>query len=127
MLTKNTFVEEIRKQYVLVARAKGSPTNACCTSTCSATRSSDRDRVPGGVRRRLLRRVAADRDAVLARRPGPAVVRVADPPRLSVVLGTLYFFTLIGLVVKLVADLIYVLVDPRVQSARRPGEDPWTP
>ena len=39
MLTKNTFVEEIRKQYVLVARAKGLSERArCCTSTCSATR-----------------------------------------------------------------------------------------
>ena len=32
-----------------------------------------------------------------------------------VVLGTLYFFTLIGLVVKLIGDLMYVVVDPRVQ------------
>ena len=32
-----------------------------------------------------------------------------------VVLGSLYLFTLIGLVVKLVSDLLYVLVDPRVQ------------
>jgi microcin C transport system permease protein len=32
-----------------------------------------------------------------------------------VVLGSLYLFTLIGLVVKLISDLLYVLVDPRVQ------------
>ena len=32
-----------------------------------------------------------------------------------VVLGTLYLFTLIGLITKLVTDLCYVLVDPRVQ------------
>ena len=32
-----------------------------------------------------------------------------------VVLGSLYLFTLIGLVVKLVSDLLYVVVDPRVQ------------
>ena len=32
-----------------------------------------------------------------------------------VVLGTLYLFTLIGLVVKLIGDLCYVVVDPRVQ------------
>ena len=31
------------------------------------------------------------------------------------VTGTLYFFTLIGLVVKLIGDLMYVVVDPRVQ------------
>ena len=32
-----------------------------------------------------------------------------------VVLGSLYLFTLIGLAVKLVSDLLYVVVDPRVQ------------
>jgi microcin C transport system permease protein len=31
------------------------------------------------------------------------------------VLGTLYLFTLIGLVMKLVSDLMYVWVDPRVK------------
>jgi microcin C transport system permease protein len=34
-----------------------------------------------------------------------------------VVLGTLYFFTLIGLLVKLVGDILYVVVDRRVQFA----------
>ena len=32
-----------------------------------------------------------------------------------VVLGTLYLFTLIGLAVKLISDLLYVVVDPRLQ------------
>jgi microcin C transport system permease protein len=40
-----------------------------------------------------------------------AVVRRDYP----VVLGSLYVFTLIGLVVKLVSDLLYSVVDPRVQ------------
>jgi microcin C transport system permease protein len=40
-----------------------------------------------------------------------AIVRRDFP----VVLGSLYLFTLIGLVVKLIADLTYVFVDPRVQ------------
>jgi microcin C transport system permease protein len=31
-----------------------------------------------------------------------------------VVLGTLYFFTIIGLVSRLLSDLSYVLVDPRI-------------
>jgi microcin C transport system permease protein len=38
MLTKNAFLEEIRKQYVLTARAKGLSSGRCCGSTCSATR-----------------------------------------------------------------------------------------
>jgi microcin C transport system permease protein len=32
-----------------------------------------------------------------------------------VVLGSLYLFTLIALVVKLVSDVLYVVIDPRVQ------------
>jgi len=32
-----------------------------------------------------------------------------------VVLGTLYIFTLIGLFTKLISDVAYVLVDPRIQ------------
>ena len=32
-----------------------------------------------------------------------------------VVLATLYFFTLLGLISKLLADLSYVLIDPRIQ------------
>ena len=40
-----------------------------------------------------------------------AVVRRDFP----VVLGSLYLFTLIALVVKLVSDVLYVLIDPRVQ------------
>jgi microcin C transport system permease protein len=32
-----------------------------------------------------------------------------------VVLGTLYLFTLLGLVAKLLSDLAYVLIDPRIQ------------
>jgi microcin C transport system permease protein len=43
-----------------------------------------------------------------------AVVRRDYP----VVLGSLYLFTLIGLVVKLVSDLLYVVVDPRVQFGK---------
>ncbi|NJM44688.1 MAG: ABC transporter permease subunit, partial [Brachymonas sp.] len=40
-----------------------------------------------------------------------AVIRRDYP----VVLGTLYLFTLIGLVTKLISDLSYVLIDPRVK------------
>ena len=37
MLTKNAFLDEIRKQYVVTARAKGVGENRSCGSTCSAT------------------------------------------------------------------------------------------
>ena len=35
-----------------------------------------------------------------------------------VVMGTLFFFSLIGLVAKLINDLMYVLVDPRIKFER---------
>ena len=38
--------------------------------------------------------------------------------------GTLYFFTLLGLVMKLVGDLTYVLVDPRIDF-ETPGGLRW--
>ncbi|WP_244846738.1 microcin C ABC transporter permease YejB [Caballeronia sp. SL2Y3] len=116
MLTKNAFLDEIRKQYVLTARAKGL-----------------------GERRVLWKHVF--RNALLPLIVGfPAafigafftgsllietlfsldglgllsyesVVRRDYP----VVLGTLYLFTLIGLATKLISDLCYVWVDPRIQ------------
>src|SRR5690606_25897286 len=38
-----------------------------------------------------------------------------------VVFGTLFIFTLIGLVLNLIGDLMYVLVDPRIDFERREG------
>ena len=38
-----------------------------------------------------------------------------------IMFGTLYVFTLIGLVLKLVSDLTYMLIDPRIDFATRGG------
>ena len=38
-----------------------------------------------------------------------------------VMFGTLYFFTLIGLVMNLIGDLMYVAIDPRIDFDRREG------
>jgi microcin C transport system permease protein len=58
LLTKNSFLEELRKQYVLTARAKG----------CSERQVLyGHRRLSGGIRLRLLRRFALDRDDLLAR------------------------------------------------------------
>jgi len=37
LLTKNSFLEEIRKQYVLTAAPRAVHAIRCCTGTCSAT------------------------------------------------------------------------------------------
>jgi microcin C transport system permease protein len=116
MLTKNTFVEEMRKQYVLVARAKGvSQTrvlfklifrNALIPLITGFPAAFIGAFFAGSVLIETL--FSLDGLGLLSYE---AIVRRDYP----VVLGSLYLFTLIGLVVKLIADVLYVVVDPRVQ------------
>ena len=116
MLTKNTFVEETRKQYVLVARAKGLTQrrvlykhifrNALIPLVTGFPAAFVGAFFAGSVLIETL--FSLDGLGLLS---FESVVRRDYP----VVLGSLYLFTLIGLVVKLVSDLLYVAVDPRVQ------------
>ncbi|MEO7335263.1 MAG: ABC transporter permease subunit [Caldimonas sp.] len=118
MLTKNTFIEEIRKQYVLVARAKGLSQRAVLykhifrNALIPIITGFPAAFVGAFFAGSLLIETLFSLDG-LGLLGYEAVVRRDYP----VVLGTLYLFTLIGLVVKLVSDLLYVLVDPRVQFA----------
>ncbi|MGY8903273.1 MAG: microcin C ABC transporter permease YejB [Burkholderiales bacterium] len=116
ILTKNAFLEEIRKSYVLTARAKGL---------------SERRVLYGHVFRNALIPIVTGFPAAfigaffagsllietlfsldgLGLLSYESVIRRDYP----VVLGTLYLFTLIGLVTKLISDLCYVWVDPRVK------------
>ena len=116
MLTKNTFIEETRKQYVLVARAKGLSQqrvlykhifrNALIPLITGFPAAFIGAFFAGSVLIETL--FSLDGLGLLAYE---SVVRRDYP----VVLGSLYFFTLIALVVKLVSDVLYVVVDPRVQ------------
>ena len=116
LLTKNTFVEEIRKQYVLVARAKGLSQrrvlykhvfrNALIPLVTGFPAAFVAAFFAGSILIETL--FSLDGIGLLSYE---AIVRRDYP----VVMGTLYFFTLLGLVVKLVGDLLYVVVDPRVQ------------
>lgn len=116
MLTKNTFVEEIRKQYVLVARAKGLSQqrvlykhifrNALIPLVTGFPAAVVGAFFTGALLIETL--FSLDGLGLLAYE---SVVRRDYP----VVLGSLYLFTLIALVVKLISDLLYVAVDPRVQ------------
>jgi microcin C transport system permease protein len=119
LLTKNTFIEEIRKQYVLVARAKGLSQNSILYKHV--------------LRNALLPLITGLPGAVVAAFfTGALLVETLfsldglgflsynsiihrDYP---VVLGSIYLFTLIGLFIKLMSDLLYVLVDPRVQFGK---------
>ena len=116
MLTKNSFVEEIRKQYVLTARAKG------LTQNTILYRHVFRNAIiplitgfPGAFigaffSGSLLIEYIFSLDGLGLLSYESVMHR--DYP---VVLGTLYLFTLLGLIAKLLSDLSYVLVDPRIQ------------
>ena len=116
LLTKNTFVEEIRKQYVLVARAKGLSErrvlykhvfrNALIPIVTGFPAAFVHAFFAGSLLIETL--FSLDGLGLLSYE---SLVRRDYP----VVLGTLYLFTLIALVVKLIGDLLYVVVDPRVQ------------
>jgi microcin C transport system permease protein len=119
MLTKNTFVEEIRKQYVLVARAKGLSQQRVLykhifrNALIPIITGFPAAFVGAFFAGSLLIETLFSLDG-LGLLSYEAVVRRDYP----VVLGSLYLFTLIGLAVKLIADLLYVVVDPRVQFGR---------
>jgi microcin C transport system permease protein len=120
MLTKNSFIEEINKQYVITARAKG------------LTR---RRVLYGHVFRNAMLIVIAGIPAAFIGIlfTGALLVEVifsldglgllgfeaAINRDYPIMFGTLYIYTLIGLVLNLISDLTYVLVDPRIDFASR--------
>jgi microcin C transport system permease protein len=120
MLTKNSFLDEIHKQYVLTARAKGAGDgrvlyghvfrNAMLIIIAG---------LPGALvtiffTGSLLIEVIFSLDGLGLL--GFEAVMQRDYP---VIFGTLYLYTLIGLILKLVSDLTYVWVDPRIDFETR--------
>ena len=122
LLTKNSFLDEIKKQYVMTARAKGL---------------SERRVLYGHVFRNAMLLVISTLPAAFIGifMAGSIFVETVfslegigllafesvvnrDYP---VVLASLYIFSLIGLVVKLITDITYVLIDPRIDFERREG------
>ncbi len=115
MLTKNSFLEEIRKQYVLTARAKGLSEQQVLYK--HVFRNGIIPIITGFpgyfiaaffTGSLLIETIfSLDGMGLLAYQS----VLNRDYP---VVLGTLYFFTIIGLFSRLLSDLSYVIVDPRI-------------
>jgi microcin C transport system permease protein len=122
LLTKNSFLDEIGKQYVMTARAKGL---------------TERQVLYGHVFRNAMLIVIAGFPALLLGvlfrgsivietifsldgigRLGFEATVQRDYP---VVFGTLYVFALMGLVIGIISDLTYTLVDPRIDFAKRAG------
>lgn len=122
MLTKNSFLDEINKQYVLTARAKG----------------LSESRVLYGhvFRNAMLIVIAGFPSAFIGILfTGSLLIEVifsldgmgllgfeaAINRDYPVMFGTLYFFTLLGLVMNVLGDLAYVLTDPRIDFEAREG------
>ena len=120
MLTKNSFLDEINKQYVATARAKG----------------LSRRRVLYGhvFRNAMLIVIAGFPGAFIGILfAGELLIEVifslnglgllgfeaAVNRDYPVMFGTLYVYTLIGLVLNIVTDLTYMAVDPRIDFERR--------
>ncbi|MEV8466213.1 microcin C ABC transporter permease YejB [Fluviibacterium sp. DFM31] len=120
LLTKNSFLEEIKKQYVMTAKAKGL---------------TERRVLYGHVFRNAMLIVIAGFPAVFVSvffggsliietifsldglgRLGFEAAVSRDYP---VIFGTLYVFGLIGLLMGLVSDLMYVWIDPRIDFETR--------
>ncbi len=120
MLTKNTFLDQINQQYVLTARAKG----------LTKTRV-----LYGHVFRNAMLIVIAGFPATLIGMLFTGSVLIETIFTLDglgllgfeaifqrdypIVLGTLYFFTLFGLLLGIVTDFVYTLVDPRIDFESR--------
>ncbi len=120
LLTKNSFLDEIKKQYVVTARAKGL---------------SERRVLYGHVFRNAMLIVIAGFPSLFLGiffggsviietlfsldglgRMGYEAALQRDYP---VIFGTLFVFGLVGLLVGILSDLMYVFVDPRIDFERR--------
>ncbi len=116
MLTKNSFIEEIRKQYVLTARAKGLSESAVLykhvfrNAIIPLITGFPAAFIGAFFTGSLLIETIFSLDG-LGLLSYESVIKRDYP----VVLGSLYLFTLLGLFAKLITDICYVLVDPRIQ------------
>lgn len=120
MLTKNSFLEEINKQFVITARAKGLGQmrvlyghvfrNAMLIVIAGFPSAFIGLFFTGSLLIEVI--FSLDGMGLLSYE---AVVK-RDYPFLF---GTVYCFTLVGLVMQLVGDLVYVLVDPRIDFESR--------
>ncbi len=116
MLTKNSFLDEIRKQYVLTARAKGLGENTVLykhvfrNAIIPLITGFPGAFIAAFFSSSLLIETIFSLDGLGLLSYNSVLNR--DYP---VVMGTLYLFTLLGLLGKLLTDICYVLVDPRIQ------------
>jgi microcin C transport system permease protein len=120
MLTKNSFMDQIGQQYVLTARAKGL---------------SERRVMYGHVFRNAMLIVVAGFPSAFVGMlfTGSVLIEIifsldglgllgfeaAFNRDYPVIFGTLFFFSLLGLVMTLIGDLMYTIIDPRIDFEAR--------
>ena len=120
MLTKNSFLDEIHKQYVVTARAKGL---------------NDNQVLYGHVfRNAMLIIIAGFPSALLSIFfTGSFLIEIifnldglgllsfqsAINRDYPVIFGTLFIFTLLGLILRIISDLVYTWIDPRIDFEGR--------
>ena len=120
MLTKNSFLDEINKQYVITARAKGL---------------AERQVLYGHVfRNAMLIVIAGFPSAFIGILfTGSLIIEVifsldglgllgfeaAINRDYPIMFGTLFFFTVLGLIMQLIGDLAYTVIDPRIDFEAR--------
>ena len=116
MLTKNSFIEEINKQYVLTAKSKGLSQNAVLyrhvfkNALIPILTGFPAAFISAFFTGSILIETIFSLDGIGLLSYESILHR--DYP---VVLGTLFIFTLLGLFAKLITDICYVFVDPRIQ------------
>jgi len=115
LLTKNSFIEEIRKQYVTTAWAKGLNENQVLykhvfrNAIIPIITGFPGSFITAFFTGSLLIETIFSLDGM-----GLLAYESVLNRDYPVVLATLYFFTIIGLISRLLSDLSYVLVDPRI-------------
>ena len=120
MLTKNSFLDEIHRQYVQTARAKGLDENGVLyghifrNAMLLVISGFPAALIGILLTNSLLIEIIFSLDGLGLLSYEAAINR--DYP---VVFGSLFIFTLIGMVVKLLGDLAYVLIDPRIDFEAR--------
>ena len=116
MLTKNSFIEEIKKQYVLTAKSKGLSENEILykhvfkNALIPILTGFPAQFISAFFTGSILIETIFSLDGIGLLSYESILHR--DYP---VVLGTLFLFTLLGLIAKLLTDISYVLVDPRIK------------
>ena len=120
MLTKNSFLDEIRKQYVMTARAKGLTENQVLyghvfrNAMLLVIAGFPGAFIGAFFASSLLIETIFSLDGL-----GYLFFKATLDRDYPIVFASLYIFTLMGLVVQLISDLTYTWIDPRIDFEKR--------